>query len=189
MWHYCGCREIPLIKDFIAEHESATNLAGGIIHALEHDQAHTARPQLETLARELASHWRGEETGLFAVMRGNPEFTDYIDQLEAEHREPAALMGAVDLALSGDRTELAAALGALHQHIVKEKDVSVRGGAAETLGSRCRFWPALGKSSKGCAPQATRPGSSSGKRRPGSSGDIFASRPTSGAGTEPSPGG
>ncbi|MFD0256885.1 hemerythrin domain-containing protein [Kitasatospora indigofera] len=122
MCHYCGCREIPLIKDFIAEHESATNLAGGIIHALDHDQAHTVRPQLETLARELASHWRGEETGLFAVMRGNPEFTDYIGQLEAEHRELAELMATVDLTLSGDRTELAAALGALHQHIAKEED-------------------------------------------------------------------
>ncbi|MEY9873034.1 hypothetical protein ABH931_002515 [Streptacidiphilus sp. MAP12-33] len=28
MCHYCGCREIPLIKEFIAEHESVTALAG-----------------------------------------------------------------------------------------------------------------------------------------------------------------
>ncbi|MEV8211488.1 hypothetical protein AB0P40_41750 [Streptomyces sp. NPDC079189] len=26
--HYCGCRETSLIEDFIAEHESATDLAG-----------------------------------------------------------------------------------------------------------------------------------------------------------------
>ncbi|MFC9327318.1 hemerythrin domain-containing protein [Kitasatospora sp. NPDC057015] len=122
MCHYCGCREIPLIKDFVAEHESVTNLAGGIVHALDHGRAHTVRGQLDTLARELASHWRGEETGLFAVMRGNPEFTDYVDRLEAEHRELAALLAAVDLTRSADRTELAAALGALHQHIAKEED-------------------------------------------------------------------
>jgi hypothetical protein len=29
MCHYCGCREMPLIRDYVAEHERATDLAGG----------------------------------------------------------------------------------------------------------------------------------------------------------------
>lgn len=35
MCHYCGCREIPLIKEFIAEHEAVTNAAGDALRALD----------------------------------------------------------------------------------------------------------------------------------------------------------
>ncbi|WP_228047419.1 hypothetical protein [Streptomyces justiciae] len=35
MCHYCGCREIPLIKEFIAEHERVTDAAGDALRALE----------------------------------------------------------------------------------------------------------------------------------------------------------
>ena len=35
MCHYCGCREMPLIRDYIAEHERATNLGGDAVRAID----------------------------------------------------------------------------------------------------------------------------------------------------------
>ncbi|GAA2093480.1 hypothetical protein GCM10009759_20080 [Kitasatospora saccharophila] len=122
MCHYCGCREIPLIKDFIREHEAATDLTGEIARLLAAGDLAAAGALLPPLAAELASHWRGEEDGLFRVMRGDPEFAAYIDALEAEHRELAALLATVDLASPADRAVLLTAFQELHEHIAKEED-------------------------------------------------------------------
>ncbi len=35
MCHYCGCRVMPLIRDYIAEHERAINHGGGAVRALD----------------------------------------------------------------------------------------------------------------------------------------------------------
>ncbi|MEU5383117.1 hemerythrin domain-containing protein [Kitasatospora cineracea] len=122
MCHYCGCREIPLIKDFIREHEAATDLTGEIARLLEAGDPAAAGALLAPLAAELASHWRGEEDGLFRVMRADPEFAAYIDALEAEHRGLAELLAATDLASPADRSVLLAAFDELHAHIAKEED-------------------------------------------------------------------
>jgi hypothetical protein len=34
MCFYCGCREIPLLRDYIAEHEHITNLGAELTKAL-----------------------------------------------------------------------------------------------------------------------------------------------------------
>lgn len=34
MCHYCGCRDMPLIRDFIAEHEQALDCADHVVRAL-----------------------------------------------------------------------------------------------------------------------------------------------------------
>ncbi|MFC9309935.1 hypothetical protein ACFTWH_22285 [Streptomyces sp. NPDC057011] len=44
MCHYCGCRQIPLIKEFIAEHEAVTNAAGDALRALHGGPTPTPRP-------------------------------------------------------------------------------------------------------------------------------------------------
>ncbi|MFJ2771036.1 hypothetical protein [Streptomyces sp. NPDC087300] len=69
MCHYCGCRDIPLIKEFIAEHERVTNAAGDALRALDRGDVVRARALVDVMAVELAAHWRGEEDGLFSVMR------------------------------------------------------------------------------------------------------------------------
>ncbi|MFZ3559570.1 hypothetical protein [Streptomyces sp. BH055] len=43
MCRYCGCREIPLIKGFIAEHERVTDAAGDALRALERGDLAAAR--------------------------------------------------------------------------------------------------------------------------------------------------
>jgi len=68
MCHYCGCRDMPLLRDYIAEHERAVNLGGAAVRALDRGEQDKARALLASMAEELDSHWRGEEDGLFAVM-------------------------------------------------------------------------------------------------------------------------
>ncbi|MEU3464233.1 hemerythrin domain-containing protein [Streptomyces sp. NPDC006733] len=122
MCHYCGCREIPLIRDFIAEHESVTDHAGSVVRALDAGELSVARAHLDLMAAELRDHWRGEEDGLFAVMARDEEYRDYIEALQAEHRELGALLAAGDLADLRYRTLVRTAIGELALHISKEED-------------------------------------------------------------------
>lgn len=122
MCHYCGCREIPLIKEFIAEHERVTDAAGDALRALAGGDLPRARELVGVMARELEGHWRGEENGLFAVMRDDPDYADYIAALVREHRELGALLPTLDLADPGDVHTLTEAVQELHHHIAKEED-------------------------------------------------------------------
>ncbi|GHA18660.1 hypothetical protein GCM10010329_47280 [Streptomyces spiroverticillatus] len=122
MCHYCGCREIPLIKEFIAEHERVTDAAGDALRALDEGDNARARSLVDLMARELDAHWRGEENGLFAVMRADTEYAGYIADLTGEHRELAALLPTLDLTDPADVRTLRAAVDELHHHIAKEED-------------------------------------------------------------------
>ncbi|MFD2007125.1 hemerythrin domain-containing protein [Streptomyces narbonensis] len=122
MCHYCGCREIPLIKEFIAEHEAITDLAGDAVRALDAGDREGARTLVERMAVLLLAHWSGEERGLFAVMRENEEYTAYVDALAAEHRELAAFLARLDLGSDAQRAEFVRAVDELHDHIAKEED-------------------------------------------------------------------
>ena len=42
MCHYCGCRDMPLLRDYIAEHERVVNLGGAAVRVL--DRATSTRP-------------------------------------------------------------------------------------------------------------------------------------------------
>lgn len=122
MCHYCGCREIPLIKEFIAEHEAVTDLAGEAVRHLVLDQVDAAQALIGPLAAQLRSHWRGEEDGLFAVMKEDGEYTEYIAALEREHRELDAFLAGLDLHDPVDRADFVSAVDGLHHHIAKEED-------------------------------------------------------------------
>ncbi|MEV1022903.1 hemerythrin domain-containing protein [Streptomyces sp. NPDC050264] len=122
MCHYCECRDIPLIKEFIAEHERVTDAAGDALRALVRGDPERARALVDRMAEELAAHWRGEEDGLFRVMREDPEYADYIAALVTEHRELAALLPALDLTDPDDVRAFAEAAHELHRHIAKEED-------------------------------------------------------------------
>ena len=97
MCHYCGCREIPLLRDYIAEHERATNFGGEAVRAIDRGDLGRARHLLAEMATELASHWQGEETGLFRVMAREELFAEHIAPLIGEHRELAELLATVDI--------------------------------------------------------------------------------------------
>ncbi|MFE5301449.1 hemerythrin domain-containing protein [Streptomyces sp. NPDC056632] len=122
MCHYCGCRDIPLIREFIAEHEAVTDLAGDAVRALDAGDPARARALVAGMTDRLRAHWAGEERGLFAVMRENAEYTAYIDALVGEHRELAAFLAALDLDDAADRAAFTRSVDELHAHVAKEED-------------------------------------------------------------------
>ncbi|MFG3281899.1 hemerythrin domain-containing protein [Streptomyces sp. NPDC048111] len=122
MCHYCGCREIPLIKEFIAEHERVTDAAGDAQRALAAGDTARARELVAFMAGELETHWRGEENGLFAVMRQDPEYADYIGVLTHEHRDHSVRLRALDPGTEAGRAEFDLMVRELHQHISREED-------------------------------------------------------------------
>ena len=122
MCHYCGCRDMPLIRDYIAEHERATNLGGDAVRAIDRGEIAEARVLLDAMGAELRSHWQGEENGLFAAMRSDPLAAEHIGPLVEEHRELEHLLASVDLSDPADQTSIRAAVFELHEHIAKEED-------------------------------------------------------------------
>jgi iron-sulfur cluster repair protein YtfE (RIC family) len=122
MCHYCGCRQIPLIRDYIAEHERVTDLGGDAVRAIDRGDFETARHCIKAMAAGLASHWQGEENGLFRVMQREPEYADYIAPLIQEHRELAELLAVVDVADTADQQRIRIAVLELLEHISKEED-------------------------------------------------------------------
>ena len=122
MCHYCGCRELPLIRDYIAEHERATNLGGDAVRAMARGDLAGATVLLDTMRAELRSHWQGEENGLFAVMGRDPFVAEHIGPLVQEHRDLEELLATVDLSDTTDQERIRAAVFELHEHIAKEED-------------------------------------------------------------------
>lgn len=122
MCFYCGCREIPLLRDLIVEHEQVTDLAAALTEAIRRSDRLMATVLMARIAEQLDCHWRGEEDGLFREMRQDREYQQYIDELAAEHRELRNLLSTADLAIPGDRQRIVAAMAALHDHIAKEED-------------------------------------------------------------------
>jgi hemerythrin-like domain-containing protein len=122
MCFYCGCREIPLLRDYIAEHERVTGLGADLTDALRHGDLAAAKGFLADVAAELDRHWHGEEEGLFAVMHADQAYREYIDELVEEHRELRKLLAAAELTVAADRELIIAAMEELHAHIAKEED-------------------------------------------------------------------
>ena len=122
MCHYCGCRHVSLIRDYIAEHERVTDLGGDAVRAIDADDLAKARGCIQQMAVLLAAHWQGEENGIFKVMQREDEFAGYIAPLVEEHRELAALLGSVEVGDPVDQQRIRVAVRELHEHISKEED-------------------------------------------------------------------
>ncbi|HEX4788088.1 MAG TPA: hemerythrin domain-containing protein [Actinospica sp.] len=122
MCFYCGCREVPLIREFIGEHEAITDLAAEAALALRLADVEESGRLLESLAVLLEAHWRGEEDGLFHAMHAEEEYAGYIDGLVAEHRGLRDLLARANVRRTGDRGRLLAAIDALRRHVAKEEE-------------------------------------------------------------------
>ncbi|OBA99326.1 hemerythrin [Mycolicibacterium fortuitum] len=122
MCQYCGCRDVPLLRDYIAEHERAVDHGREAVRALDRGELDAARRLLSEMFEELRSHWQGEENGLFAVMRTDEFYAEHIDPLVAEHRELATFLEAVDLTDPADQARVRREIEELYVHIAKEED-------------------------------------------------------------------
>ena len=123
MCHYCGCRHVPLIRDYVAEHELVVDLGTRALHEAGTGHLDEAAVLVEQMRGELESHWRGEERGVFTVMAEADElYADYVAPLVDEHRELAAFLGVIDLTSQDDLHRLAGEMDDLRQHISREED-------------------------------------------------------------------
>jgi len=120
---YCGCRQVPLIRDYIDEHERVVDLGDATLRALAHDDRATAHRLVERMSDLLGDHWRGEEDGVFTVMsEADPTYAEYVDTLVGEHRSLAAFLEVLDLEIPAHRERLEFELGLLREHIAREED-------------------------------------------------------------------
>jgi iron-sulfur cluster repair protein YtfE (RIC family) len=92
------------------------------VAAMNRDDLEAAGQLLDRMARELHTHWRGEEDGLFAAMRKDREYEGYISALVREHRDLESLLATADLSTQSDRDLIRAAIVDLAEHIRKEED-------------------------------------------------------------------
>jgi iron-sulfur cluster repair protein YtfE (RIC family) len=123
MCHYCGCRDMPLIRDLIAEHEQALDCADDIVRALDRRELPAATDLLGHMHALLSPHWEGEENGVFAVMAAREEqYADYVRPLIAEHRELAQLLASVDVSSADGEQAVRVAFQELRDHIRREED-------------------------------------------------------------------
>lgn len=113
---------MPLLRDYIAEHERAVDHGREAVRALDRGELDAARQLVAAMFEELRSHWQGEENGLFAVMHDDELYAEHIDPLVAEHRELAAFLEVVDLSDPDDQKRLRAEIEELYVHIAKEED-------------------------------------------------------------------
>ena len=88
---------MPLLRDYIAEHERAINFGGDAVRAIDRGDLAQARHLLAEMATELAAHWLGEETGLFRVMSREEMYAEHIAPLVREHRELAEPFATVEI--------------------------------------------------------------------------------------------
>lgn len=113
---------MPLLRDYIAEHERVTNLGGEAVRALDRSDLDTAARLLREMAAELTAHWKGEEDGLFRVLARDELFAEHIAPLVREHRELDGFLAGVDLREPQGRQAVREAVSDLYEHISKEED-------------------------------------------------------------------
>jgi hypothetical protein len=116
---YCGCRAITVIGELTTEHDAIINATGQLCREAAAGDAAAARIAADAVSTLLAPHAIREEIGLFAELRRDPEFTDHVDTLCAEHRELDVLISRV----SGGDLGAATALDTLmRRHIDREEN-------------------------------------------------------------------
>jgi hemerythrin-like domain-containing protein len=114
---------MPLIRDYIAEHDAVLDLLDGALRAIRTDDLVAAAARVNDARDTLRLHWTGEENGIFKVMAArDAEYASYVAPLVQEHRDLANFLARLDVSEPGDQQELRTALSDLREHISKEED-------------------------------------------------------------------
>lgn len=101
----------------MAEHDELVNLSGHLQRAGDSGDRAAVEAALDLMVEHLGPHTGAEETGLFTVLRRNPDFTDHVDGLCGEHVSLDELAGRIrggEHGLIHDFVEL------LREHMAKE---------------------------------------------------------------------
>jgi hemerythrin-like domain-containing protein len=114
---------MPLIRDFVAEHEQALDCADDILRALDRRDRRPVPELLKRMQDLLLPHWQGEENGIFEVMAAREQqYADYVRPLIAEHRELAELLASVEVDTAEGEQAVRVAFDDLRGHIRREED-------------------------------------------------------------------
>ena len=96
MCGYCGCESIDVIGRFMREHVDIINATGDLRRSAEADDPARVRAAATTLRGLLDPHTVAEETGLFAVLAEDLEFTDHVHGLCGEHLTLGQLLDRIE---------------------------------------------------------------------------------------------
>lgn len=88
----------------MAEHEELINASGDLRQACDRGDRAAITTCTQALTALLTPHTRAEEGGLFAVLAEDPEFTDHVHGLCAEHDQIDTLLAAVTAAAQAPTT-------------------------------------------------------------------------------------
>jgi hemerythrin-like domain-containing protein len=134
MCEYCGCRQIEPLAELMDEHMALLDVASDVEIALRHRDHERARAELQRLGGLLDRHVRREEEGVFTALRATGEFLDEVSELEQEHDDFHAGLGALDPDDPEFSTKVAAMFRHLSDHIDKE-DLGIFPVSVVTLGA------------------------------------------------------
>lgn len=117
MCEHCGCRNDPEIAKLGAEHDAIVELADTVMAEIEAG-TETIAEGVRRLQELLIPHVRGEESGIFRVAEELGLGSQYVYDLEDDHRHfDAVLAEGADL----DAARLEAVLDELYRHIAVEE--------------------------------------------------------------------
>ncbi len=161
MCTYCGCESIGVIGRFMAEHTDIINASGELRRACEGGSTPQVVAAVDRVEALLHPHTRDEETGLFAVLRRQEQFTDHIESLCSEHTTLDAQLEAIRRAGADvDPVLVDTFLHDLRHHIDRE-DNGLFPAAAIALDSP--DWAEVDEVTPALAPASGAPGQAPGR--------------------------
>ncbi|MEO7069251.1 MAG: hemerythrin domain-containing protein, partial [Nostocoides sp.] len=119
MCSYCGCSSIAVIGRFMAEHEALINATTDLRAGCHTGDQRRVEAAADRLATILHPHTHAEEVGVFALLREDPDFTEHVDRLCAEHVDLDARLAELR---SGAHDRYAGFEQALRTHIDREEN-------------------------------------------------------------------
>jgi hemerythrin-like domain-containing protein len=116
---YCGCESIDVVGRFMREHVEIINATGDLRRAAEGRDPALVNAAVTTVRALLEPHAAAEESGLFAVLAEDAEFTDHVHGLCLEH---TALHQLLDRLAAGSHALFPVFEKMLRTHIDREEN-------------------------------------------------------------------
>ncbi len=142
MCEHCGCRGVEPLAELMDEHLKLLELGGDVRRHLVAGDNPAAFAGLEVVGRLLDRHVGREERGVFTALKDQGDFTDAVEELEAEHLSFDRQLASLDPASADFGDRVMELLEELSLHIAKE-NLGIFPVAVVTLGAR--GWETVGK--------------------------------------------
>jgi hypothetical protein len=142
MCEHCGCRGVPPIAELMDEHLALLELSGDVRRCLVAGDRPGAVAVLAEAGRLLDRHVRLEEAGVLAALKEQGDYTEAVEELEAEHVTFDEQLGALDEAAPDFDRRVQLLLDELSEHIDKE-NLGIFPVAVVTLGAA--GWDTVGR--------------------------------------------